>query len=73
MVKLQNTTDKENILNIAREGEKTDYIQRNEDQDDSWLSVEIMKSRSQWNDIYKALRENNYQSRTVYPEKTLYE
>lgn len=35
MVKLQNTTDKENILNIAREGEKTDYIQRNEDQDDS--------------------------------------
>ncbi|XP_064138119.1 LINE-1 retrotransposable element ORF1 protein isoform X1 [Loxodonta africana] len=68
IIKLAKTKDKEKNLKTARDKRKVSYkgesIRISSD-----YSAETVESRKQWDDIYRALKEKNCQTRIIYPAK----
>ncbi|KAF6288368.1 hypothetical protein mRhiFer1_009103 [Rhinolophus ferrumequinum] len=68
VLKLSKINDKERILKAAREEKMVTYkgkpIRLSSD-----FSAETLQARREWNQIFKLLKERNYEPRTIYPAK----
>lgn len=70
IVKLHKTKDREKILNVARgEGGNSSLLRRNRPTAD--FSTAIVEDRRRSGGISNGLKENNCQSRILYPVKIL--
>ena len=66
-IKCEKQTTKEKILRAAREKKIT--YKGTPVSLSSYFSVETLQARREWNDIFKILKDKNFQSRTLYPVK----
>lgn len=68
VLKLSKINDKERILKAAREKKTVTYkgkpIRLSSD-----FSAETLQARREWNQIFKLLKERNYEPRIIYPAK----
>ena len=68
MVRLARVNDKETILRAARQKQKITYkgtpIRLSAD-----FSTETLQAKRDWNDIFKILKDKNFQPRILYPAK----
>ena len=71
MVRLARVNDKETILRAAREKQKIMYkgtpirVSAN-------FTTETLQPRRDWNDIFKILKDKNFQPRILYPAKIFF-
>ena len=56
--------NKKGILKAARKKQLVAYKEPSED-----IPAEILQARKDWHDIFKVLKENNFQPRILYPTK----
>ena len=68
LIRLSNAEEKEQVLKTGREKEFTTY-KGNNIRLSSDYSAATMEARRQWHDIFKILREKNFQPRILYPAK----
>ena len=68
IIKMAEVTDKERILQAARETQSIKYkgtpIRLSAD-----FSTETLQARREWQDIFKVLKEKNLQPRILYPAR----
>ena len=69
LIKLTNTKHKEKILNVAREKQHVTY-KGNPIRLTTDLSIEILQTRRERQDIFKVLKGKNLQPRFLYPART---
>ena len=68
IIKLTKIKHKERIWKAGREKQQVTY-KENPICLTADLSAETLQARSEWQDIFKILKENNLQPRLLYPEK----